>query len=121
MGERLFFSQTIYFMTYSESTGFSTEHYSSYDQARTVVDEYRMKCIAEGKESDLTVAAHIDPDEHSQIVGDLIEDYRRSGQEIEEPMVVMFERTKEYRIVSNSTLSSDFWMRNPFIAFGRVQ
>ncbi len=108
-------------MTYSESTGFSTEHYSNHDRARKIVDEYHMKCSAEGKESDLAVAAHIDPEEHRRIVGDLVEDYLNSGQEIEDPMVVMFERTKEYRIVTNSILTSDYWMHNPFITFEGVQ
>ena len=98
-----FISQTIHFMTYSETTGFSPEKYPTYDQGRKIVEERRMKCIAEGNESDLTVAAYIDPEEHRRIVGELIEDYLRSGQEIEDPMVVMFNQTKRYKVLPNNS------------------
>lgn len=113
-----FISQTIYFMTYSDSAGFSAEHYSTYDQARKIVDEHRMKCIAEGNESDLTVAAYIDPDEHRRIVGELIEEYRRSGREIEYPMVVTFNQTKQYCILPRSDLTKTLWLRKPYVTHG---
>jgi len=111
-------SQTIYYMTYSEITGFSPEHYTTYDRARKIVEEHRMNCLAEGKESDLTIAAHIDPAEHRRIVGELIEDYLRSGQEIEDPMVVMFNQTKRYTLLPRSELTQDLWLQQPYITHG---
>ncbi|WP_446787295.1 hypothetical protein [Macellibacteroides fermentans] len=113
-----FISQTIHFMTYSETTGFSPEKYPTYDQARKIVEERRMKCIAEGYESDLTVAAYIDPEEHRRIVGELIEDYLRSGQEIEDPMVVMFNQTKRYTLLPRSVLTQDLWLQQPYVTHG---
>lgn len=107
-------------MTYSESTGFSMEHYPSYDQARKIVEEYHMKCIAEGNESDLTVAAYIDPEEHRRIVEDLIEDYLRSGQEIDEPMIVMFNQTKRYTVLPRSELTQTLWLRQPYVTHGSL-
>lgn len=108
-------------MTYSDIRGFSSEHYSTYDQARKIVDEHRMKCIAEGNESDLTVAAYIDPDEHRRIVGELIEDYRRSGREIEDPIVVMFNQTKLYSVFPRSELTQTLWLRQPYVMHGPLE
>lgn len=94
------------------------EHYPSYDQARRVVDEHRLMHAAEGIESDLTVAAHIDPEEHRRIVGELIEDYLSSGQVIEDPMVVMFNQTKRYTLLPRSELTQDLWLQQPYVTHG---
>jgi hypothetical protein len=45
------------------------------------------------------VAANVG-DNHNRIVGELIEDYRRLKRGIEDPIVVMFEQTKEYQIMT---------------------
>jgi hypothetical protein len=92
-----FINPDVYFMTHSALTGFSKKHYTAYDEARKIVEEDRLRCEQNGIESDLFVAADVG-DNHYKIVGELIEDYRKSKRRVKDPMVVMFEQTKEYQI-----------------------
>jgi len=53
------------------------------------------------------VAANV-VDNHFKIVGELIEEYRKSKRSVKDPIVVMFEQTKEYRIMPKEELTLAF-------------
>jgi hypothetical protein len=63
-----FINPDVYFMTHSYSTGFSKEHYATYDEARKIVEEDRLNCQQNGIESDLFVAANVG-DIHFKMLG----------------------------------------------------
>ncbi len=43
-----FINPEVYFMTHSPLTGFSKEHYTTYDEARKIVEEDRLRCEQKG-------------------------------------------------------------------------
>ena len=109
-----FINPDVYFMTHSSLTGLSKEHYTTYDEARKIVEDDRLRCEQIGIESDLYVAANVG-DNHFRIVGELIKDYRRSKRMVEDPMVVMFEQTKEYQIMPKRELTAALWVEKPYV------
>ena len=115
-----FVNPDVYFMTHSSLTGFSKEHYSTYDEARKIVEEDRINCEQNGIESDMFVAANVG-DNHFKIVGELIKDYRKSKRRAKDPMVVMFEQTKEYQIRPKSELTPALWVEKPYATFGELK
>jgi hypothetical protein len=117
---RQFVNLDVYFMTHSSTTGFSKEHYATYDEARKIVEEDRLRCESDGKESDVFVAANVG-DNHFKIVGELIEDYRKSGRAVEDLMVVMFEQTKEYQIMPKKELTPRLWVKKPYVTYGPLE
>lgn len=60
-------------------------------------------------------------DNHFKVVGELIEDYRKSKKRVKNPMVVMFEQTKEYRIMAKSELTPGLWVEKPYVTFGELK
>jgi hypothetical protein len=79
------------------------------DEARKIVEDDRLICEQNGMESDLFVAADVGVN-HYRIVGELIKDYRKSKRVVEDPMVVMFEQTKEYQIRAKKDLTPGLWV-----------
>lgn len=115
-----FINPDVYFMTHSSLTGLSKEHYTTYDEARKIVEDDRLRCEQIGIESDLYVAANVG-DNHFRIVGELIKDYRRSKRMVEDPMVVMFEQTKEYQIMPKRELTAALWVEKPYVTYGPLE
>jgi hypothetical protein len=66
------------------------------------------------------VAANVG-DNHFQIVRELIKDYRRSKRVVEDPMVVMFEQTKDYQIRAKSELTPRSWVERPYVTYGKLE
>lgn len=60
-------------------------------------------------------------DSHFKIVGELIEDYRKSKKRVKNPMVVMFEQTKEYMIMAKKELTPGLWVEKPYVIFGEMR
>jgi hypothetical protein len=60
-------------------------------------------------------------DNHFRIVGELIEDYQKSKRLIEDSMIVMFEQTKEYQIISKKELTSGLWVEKPYVTYGQLE
>jgi hypothetical protein len=114
-----FINPDVYFMTHSSSTGFSQEHYTTYDEARKIVEWDRLTCEQNGTESEMFVAANVG-ESHNRIVGELIEDYRKSKRVVQEPMVVMFEQTKEYQIMPKKELTAALWVEKPYVTYGEL-
>jgi len=115
-----FINPDVYFMTHSPLTGLSKEHYTTYDEARKIVEEDRLNCEKNGIESDLYVAANVG-DNHFKVVGELIEDYRKSRKKVKDPMVVMFEQSKEYMIMAKSELTPGLWVEKPYATYGKLE
>jgi hypothetical protein len=115
-----FINPDVYFMTHSPLTGLSKEHYTTYDEARKIVEEDRLNCEKNGIESDLTVAGNVG-EGHNKIVGELIEDYRKSRKKVKDPMVVMFEQSKEYMIMAKSELTPGLWREKPYVTYGSLE
>ena len=45
----------------------------------------------------------------------------KSKRVVEDPMVVMFEQTKEYQIMSKSELPPALWVKGPFVTYGLLE
>ena len=58
-------------------------------------------------------------DNHFKIVGELIEDYQKS-KEGRRSMVVMFEQTKEYRIMPKRELTPALWVEKTYVTYGSL-
>ena len=112
-----FINPDVYFMTHSPLTGLSKDHYNTYDEAQKIVEEDRLRCEENGIESDLSVAANVG-DNHFKVVGELIEDYRNSKRRVKDPMVIMFEQTKEYQIIPKRELTPGLWVKTPYVTYG---
>jgi hypothetical protein len=40
---------------------------------------------------------------------------------VEDPMVVMFEQTKEYQILPKSDLTPGLWVERPYVTYGSLE
>ncbi len=119
---RQFVNLDVYYQIYNESTkGFSKEKYSTYAEARKIVDEDRQVCQQKGIESELSISWYEDPKKHYKIMGELIKSYHKSGMLVEDPVVVMVHRTKEYQILPASEDTPAHWLKNPYVNFGPME
>ena len=60
-------------------------------------------------------------DNHFKVVGELIEDYRRSKRRVKDRMVVMFEQTKGYQICPKGELTPALWVQKPYVTYGSLE
>lgn len=60
-------------------------------------------------------------DNHFKIVGELIGNYRKSKRRVEDSMDVMFEQTKEYRIMAKGELTPGLWVEKPYVTYGELE
>ena len=93
-----FINPDVYFMTHSSSRGFSKEHYDTYDEARKIVEEDRLKCEQNGQLNPIStwllmsVITISDRWRTNKVLSG-------SKRVVENPMVVMFEQATEYQII----------------------
>jgi hypothetical protein len=120
--KKQFVNPDIYYQTYDKSTkGFSKEKYSTYGEARKIVNEDRQVCKAKGIKSDLSVSWYGNPKKQDQIMGQLIKEYHSSGKVVEEPYVVMFQQTKEYQILPKAELTLALSLKKPYADHGPME
>jgi hypothetical protein len=119
---RHFVNPDIFYQTYDKSSkGFSKEKYSTYGEARKIVDEDRQACDQKGIESVLSVTWFEDPKKHYKIMGELIKSYQKSDELVEDPVVVMVHQTKEYRILAASEATPALWLKKPYATYGPME
>ena len=116
--ESRFINNDIYFMTHGTSVGFSQERYSTYDEARKVVDEDCIACERNGIESELFMAANVG-DDHFKALAELIRHHHHSMRKVESPMVVLFHRRMEHQILPEATLTTSLWLKDPMPSMDR--
>jgi hypothetical protein len=113
--------EDIYFTICGDSKGLSGKKFSTYSEAAKCMEEERESCKKRGNESRICIGTQVDHDSHFKKLRELVRSYRRSGREIEDPMVVLFQKTKKYGIVPDAELTPALYGKDPYVTYGSLE
>lgn len=103
------------------SEAISNRRFSTYDEAAKCMEEERKSCKKKGIESKLCIGTQVDHDCHFKKLRELVRSYRESRREIEDPMVVLFQKSKRYSILPDAELTPALYGKDPYVTYGSLE
>lgn len=111
----------IYFTICGGSECLSGKKFSTYSEAAKCMEEECESCMRNGSEPRLCIGTQVDHDSHFKRLRVLVNSYRDSRIEIEDPMVVLFQKTKKYRIFPEAELTPALYGEEPYVTYGSLE
>ena len=101
--------------------GVSARAFTSYDEAAAEVEQLNYTQGPFDPLEGYTVVTQVDPEEHYRIISELIAEYYLGSLGINDPIIVMYSRRKQYAIAPRAILTPQHWRKDPYVDYGPLE